>query len=120
MRLEGFENVNFEFSESLKKKAEQLLWLLQTYASPEKPRISRLLEQDLNVGGQSIRAMVDYLILECDVPVGSNGQGYWICTNREQAQASARHRKQRAMKGLIVGAALEKMFPPKEQQELGL
>lgn len=118
MRLDGFDNVNFEFSEALKKRAEQLLWLLTTYASPQKPMLSAKIEHDLNTNGQSVRAMVDYLILERDVPIGSSGKGYWICTDREQAQASARHRKQRAIKGFIVGSKLESFFPPEQQGNL--
>lgn len=118
MNLSGFEGINFKFSDELKQKADQLEWHLRMFATKDKPKLSRELEKELHCAGPKIRAMVDYLILEKNIPIGSSGDGYWICTTRDEAVEASKHRKQRALKGWIVGTHLENIIKPQSQGRL--
>ena len=115
MTLTGFESYSVELTPRLQSKIKDLLWLLETYTTYEKPRHSDVLEKELKLTGPEIRKIAAHCILNHIAPVGTDERGFYLCANYEQAELASRHRIQRGTANLAVGYALKNYFPPEEQ-----
>lgn len=115
MRLDGFENINFEITPALKVKAKGLKHLLQRYT---RAVTSAEIEQTLQIGGAQVRAIVSYLRVKEHQPIGSDQHGYFWARTRAELQTTIAHMKQRGIKDLTVASALEDIYPPPEQGQL--
>lgn len=118
MSLTGFENYTVELTDRLLQKVESFLRLLNTYASFDNPRHSKILETELKLSGPDIRKLAAHCILKHIAPVGSDERGYWICLNNEQTDHASAHRLQRAKANYYVGNELKNYFPPEAQGSL--
>jgi hypothetical protein len=120
MSLTGFESYTVELTPRLQAKIPDLLWLLKSFATFDKPRHSAILEKELKLTGPEIRKMAAHCILKHIAPIGSDERGYWICQNSEQTGHASAHRIQRGTANLAVGYSLKNYFEPEEQGSLQL
>jgi hypothetical protein len=115
VRLEGYDQLNFAITPALKVKAESLKHLLQRYG---RAMNSREIEEQVQISGVQVRAIVSHLRVVERQPIGSDQRGYFWARSREELKTTIEHMKQRGIKDLTVASALEKIFPPPEQERL--
>ena len=128
MNLTGYEDMAFDVtvSDKLLAKAYELIWNLRMYASENSPLQSCRLEINLKITGVQLRALISYLRIKGTpqfphgVPIASGSTGYWLASDRASLASTVAHMRERGLKDLAVAYALEKIYPPPEQESLEL
>jgi hypothetical protein len=124
MNLSGFGRVNTDLSFEDRNRIDNLVVVLKSETTKERPIISEKLEPRIGLHGKSagaqFRDLVSYMRAVMHLPIGSGGEGYFWARNREELESTKDHLKQRGTKIWEVVAGLEQAYPPEDQGSLQL
>ena len=115
MPLTGFPSVDTRCSEKLQKLAPDLVVLLRLRGRVTSP----VIEADLGISGVQVRALVSWMRCQGrrDISrIGSDGNGYWWATTREDIRPTIEHVEQRARKLYQVRDGMIRAFDDENGQ----